>query len=190
MDEAATAAGLYVDTLVLSAANGLGGAFAEHDPVAVDRLVAVNVGAIAHLVRHTLPGHLARGRGGIIVLASLGGLVPGPYQAAYYASKAFAISLIEALAHENRGKGVRLSVVVPGPVETQFHARMGAERALYRRLLPSMSSAAVAASIIRGYRLGQTIIAPGLIGWPTIILLRLLPRSLLVPILGWLLKPR
>ena len=63
---------------------------------------------------HTfLPEMLVRGRGGIINVASLGGFTPGPYQAAYYASKAYVISLTRALAHENRGMGVRFATVAP-----------------------------------------------------------------------------
>ena len=70
----------------------------------------------------------ARGRGGILNVASLGGYVPGPYQAAYYASKAYLISLTEAVAYETRGEGVRIAVVAPGPVAKLAMTRSSRER--------------------------------------------------------------
>ena len=90
--------------------------------------------ALTQLTRHFLPGMRVRGRGGILNLASLGGYAPGPNQAAYYASKAYVLSLTEAIAAETAGEGVRVCALAPGPVNTRFHARMGAENAFYRYL--------------------------------------------------------
>ena len=86
-------------------------------------------------MRHFLPGMRVRGRGGVLNLASLGSYVPGPYQSVYYASKAYVLSLTEAVASETTGQGVRISALAPGPVNTGFHRRMGAERAFYRYLV-------------------------------------------------------
>lgn len=180
----------YLDRLVLSAGLGLSGPFDAHPAADVDQLLAVNVAATTRLIHQALPKMLARGRGGILALASLGGLAPGPYQAAYYASKAYLVSLIEAIAHENRGRGVRLSVVIPGPVETRFHAKMQAESALYRRLLPAMSAQHVAASALRGHWLGHTVIRPGLVTPVLSVAMRVLPHPILIPVIGWLLKRR
>ena len=94
------------------------------------RLIDLNVRALTHLTRHFLPGMRVRGRGGILNVASLGGYAPGPNQAAYYASKAYVLSLTEAIAAETAGEGVRVCALAPGPVNTMFHARMGAENAL------------------------------------------------------------
>ena len=60
-----------------------------------------------------LPGMLLRGRGGILNVSSLGGLVPGPQQAAYYASKAYVLSLSEALAEETAGSRAELRLREP-----------------------------------------------------------------------------
>ena len=99
---------------------------AKQDPLLLSNLTELNVTALTRLTRTFLPDMLVRGRGGIINVASLGGFTPGPYQAAYYASKAYVIALTRALAHENRGMGVRFAVVAPGPVNTKFHAKMDA----------------------------------------------------------------
>lgn len=182
--------GGYVDVLVNNAGVGLGGDFVAQDAADLDRLVDLNVRALTALTRHVLPGMLARGRGGIINIASLGGYAPGPYQAAYYASKAYVIALTQAVAHEVRGQGVRVCVVTPGPVETAFHSRMGAEAALYRLLVPSSAPRAVARSVYRGYRLGLGVVRPGLSTAPLALAMRLLPAILLLPLIGVLLRPR
>ncbi|MCH9808070.1 MAG: SDR family NAD(P)-dependent oxidoreductase [Alphaproteobacteria bacterium] len=179
----------YLDVLVNNAGVGLSGPFCDHEPQEIDRLVDLNVAAVTRLTRHVLPGMLARGRGGIINVASLGGLMPGPYQAAYYASKAYVVSLTRAIASETGGRGVRIASVLPGPVETSFHADMGANTARYRYLLPSMEPKGVAASVYRGYRFGHRLIVPGVFNWLTSRIAPLLPYNLLVPLMGWLLWP-
>jgi short-subunit dehydrogenase len=184
------AEGLHIDILINNAAMGLGGTFASHEPAAIDRLVALNIAAQSRLMHGAIQDMRRRGCGHIINMASLGGYVPGPYQAAYYASKAYAISLSEAVDAELRGSGVRVSVVAPGPVDTDFHASMGAEDAYYRRLLPSMTPEQVAASVYRGYRLGLCVIVPGMLNRIMGVALRVLPHPIAVPLTGWLLKPR
>ena len=185
-----TSKNLYVDELINSAGIGLSGNFGEHDPAELDRLVELNVTALSRLTRAVLPDMLARGRGGIINIASLGGFTPGPYQAAYYASKAYVISLTRALAHENRGMGVRFAVVAPGPVETRFHARMDAERAFYRRFLPALSPARVARATMFWYALGSTVIVPGVFNTVLALALGFLPGLLTIPVVALLLHPR
>jgi uncharacterized protein len=189
IEQALARDGYYCDVLVNNAGIGLSGAFHDNNPDVLERLLRLNVEALTRLMRHALPAMRARARGGILNVASLGGLTPGPYQAAYYASKAFVISLSEAVAHETRGEGVRVSVVAPGPVETGFHNDMGAEGALYRLLLPSSSAEFVARSAYRGFRYGRRVIAPGLISTFASIALRILPHAIAVPMVGRLLYP-
>ena len=190
IEAAAAAAGLYVDMVVNSAGIGLGGEFASHAADDIERLLDLNVTASTRLMRHWLPAMLARGRGGILNVASLGAYAPGPHQAASYASKAYLVSLTEAVAHECRGRGVRILVVAPGPVETRFHARMGADGALYRWLMPSSRADSIARSAVRGYRYGWTVVWPGILAPMMSLAMRITPHGLLVPIIGWLLKPR
>ena len=182
--------GLYCDLLINNAAIGLGGEFTQQHSGSVQALIDLNVSALTRMMHHFLPGMLARGRGGIINVASLGGYVPGPYQAQYYASKAYVISLTAAVAQEVAGRGVRIASVSPGPVETSIHASMGANDALYRLLLPSMTTRKVAASVRPGYRLGSSAITPGILNWLVARVSGLLPHWLLAPLVGMILKPR
>jgi hypothetical protein len=180
--------GGHADVLVNNAAIGHAGPFAEADPELLERLVTLNVAVPLRLMRHFLPGMRRRRRGGILNLASLGGYVPGPWQAAYYASKAALISASEAIAAEVHADGVRVTVVAPGPVATAFHARMGAEGALYRRIVPGATAASVARWAVMGHEMGLRVVVPGFLSILGFAACRVLPHGILVPIVAALLR--
>ena len=187
---AADEAGGFVDVLVNNAGVGLSGRF---DDLPTDRIAAVldlNVRALTALSRHFLPGMRARRRGGILNIASLAGYTPGPWQAVYYASKAYVISLSEALATEVAADRVRVTVIVPGPIATRFHDKMGTLDSYYRFLLPMPGPESIAHVAVLGYRLGLRLVVPDIWGLVMIPFLRILPHRLTVPIVGWLLRPR
>ena len=71
---------------------------------------------------------LERRKGGILNVASIAGFLPGPGMAVYYATKAYVISFSEALHQELKPRGVRVTVLCPGPVPTEFQARAGISR--------------------------------------------------------------
>jgi short-subunit dehydrogenase len=190
IDMAVAGAGGYAHILVNSAGIGMAGPFSEQPAETLSALVDLNVRALTLLMRHILPGMRQRGSGGVINLASLGGYVPGPWQAAYYASKAYVVTLSEAVAAEVARDGVRVCVVAPGPVDTEFHGRMHAETAFYRLLIPPLTPDGVAAYAYRGFQLGLRVIVPGLFNMAMALVLRVAPHRLSVPIVGWLLKPR
>ncbi len=181
-------AGLYLDVLVNNAGMGLAGPFLSHSHVELSRLLALNIEAVTRLTRAALPDMLARQRGGILNVASLGADVPGPNQAAYYASKAYVVSLSEAIASEVSGQGVRISALLPGPVNTEFHKEMGAEASLYRLVLPSMTADRVARSAYRGFMFGNRVIVPGIANVFFFLALKILPHALTVPLVYWLLR--
>ena len=181
---------LYADILINNAGMGLGGPFSQQPPERVLALLDLNMRALTDLTRRFLPGMLARGRGGVLNVASLGGLAPTPNQAVYYASKAYVISFTEALASECAGQGVRISALVPGPVATKFHARMGTEHSYFLSLIGVMSPRNVARAGWRGFRWGQVLIYPGVFNRMAGLALRLAPHWISVPVLGWMLRQR
>ncbi len=189
IEEALASERLYLDTLVNSAGIGLSGRFTGQTTADLDRLVALDVTALTRLTHHALKSMLPRARGNILNVASLGAYMPGPYQAAYYASKSYVLSLTEALAEETAGRGVRIAVLAPGPVATGFHRDMGADTAIYLRALPVMSPERVARSAVRGLRLARRVIVPGLAGPFIAYALRVLPRPVIRPLVGGLLQP-
>lgn len=180
--------GFYLDVLVNSAAIGLAGPFSSHAEDQIDDLIALNISGLTRLTRAVLPDMQARRRGGILNISSLGAYVPGPHQAAYYASKAYVQSLTEAIAAEASGQGLRIAVVLPGPVDTEFHAAMGAEQSLYRKILPSLTAERVARISYRGFTIGRRVIVPGLFNVVMFISLKLFPHAVTVPVVAWLLK--
>jgi uncharacterized protein len=100
---------LQVDLLVNNAGFGLRGHFTDLDPKREAEMVRVNCEAVVTLTHAFVPAMVERGRGGVT----------------YAASKAFAISFMEALWMELRGTGVTLTVVNPGPVKTEWQEVAG-----------------------------------------------------------------
>jgi uncharacterized protein len=182
--------GGYANFLVNNAGVGISGAFADATQADIEALIALNITAQTKLARHVLPGMLVRGHGGILFVASLAAYTPGPWQAIYYASKAYLLSFASALAAETAGMGVRICCLAPGPVETRFHAKMGADEALYRWLMPSQSADRVAAMGLLGYRWGARVLVPGVLSASLCFALRLLPQRLTLPLISVLLRPR
>jgi short-subunit dehydrogenase len=117
--------GVNVDLLVNNAGFGLRGRFLELDAERQAEMVRVNCEAIVTLTHAFLPAMVERGRGGVITVASTAGMQPLPYEVTYGASKAFAISFSEALWMELRGTGVKVLVVNPGPVKTEWQGVAG-----------------------------------------------------------------
>jgi short-subunit dehydrogenase len=190
VEAALDAGGLYLDYLVNNAGFGLGGPFTDQDPGRLSELIALNVCALMLLTRRFLPDMLARARGGVLNIASLGGLLPGPYQAAYYASKAYVVSFTEAIAHENAGRGVRICAAAPGPVATRFHAKMGTAHANYLKLQSVLNPESAARVIYSGFMGGRTIVVPGVTATFNFAAVRFIPHVILVPFIGWFLKQR
>lgn len=190
IDAALAAVGAHCDLLVNNAGIGLSGAFPDLPLADIDRLVATNTAAPTRLMHHVLPGMRARGRGGIINLASLGGFAPGPYQAAYYASRAYVLSLSEAVAAEVARDGVRITAVAPGPVRTGFHDKMGADRDLYRWLIPSLAPETVVGWAVTAHNLGFRVVVPGFLNNILALSLRLMPHRISVLVQGLLFYPR
>ena len=93
-------------------------------------------------------------------------------------------------AAETAGEGVRVSALAPGPVNTGFHRKMGSERAFYRYLVVPASAEAVAAAGYRGFAFGWRVIVPGILNPFMALAMRVMPHRIVIPIIGWLLKPR
>lgn len=125
---AAAVADLEIGTLVNNAGFGSIGPLAQQDPARVREMVELCCAAPAVLTRLLLPSMQARGRGAVIVVGSVAGMLPMPLHALYSASKAFDNFLGEALHEELRGSGVDVLALEPGSTETEFQQQAG-ERA-------------------------------------------------------------
>jgi hypothetical protein len=113
--------GIQVDLLVNNAGFGLSGKFLSHDFQQKQAEVEVNIQALVALTHHFGKAMAARGKGGIINVASNASFQPVPYMATYAATKAFVvIHFSEAIRHELAGSGVQVMATCPGPTATSF----------------------------------------------------------------------
>jgi len=107
--------GILVDLLVNNAGFGLSGEFLSHDPKQEQAEIEVNVQALVALTHHFGKAMAARGRGGIINVASNASFQPLPYMATYAATKAFVLHFSEAIHHELTGNGVHVMATCSVP---------------------------------------------------------------------------
>src|SRR5450759_3442337 len=122
---------------------------------------------------------LERHRGGLLNVGSMAGFLPGPGMAVYYASKAYVLSFSEALHSELKSRGVRVTVLCPGPVPTEFAARAGLSSGLAPGLLTQRAER-VAEAGYRGLMRGDRMVVPGLANKLVTTLIRIVPRRLLL----------
>ena len=115
--------GITIDVLINDAGFAMQGPFVENDAVTMLNMLQVNIVALTHLTRLFLPPMIDHGRGKILNMASIGSFMPGPLMAAYFASKAYVLSLSEALSNEVQGTGVTVTALCPGPTRSRFAAR-------------------------------------------------------------------
>jgi short-subunit dehydrogenase len=175
------AASVAVDVLVNNAGFGELGPFADTDLDTARRMIEVNVTALTVLTKLFLPGMLARRRGRILNVASTAGFAPGPLMAVYYATKAYVISLSEALTEELRGSGVSVTVLCPGPTMTEFQAVAHMESTrLFRLPGVVMDAAAVARAGYAGLMRGKRMVVPGLFNQVLPLVIRFSPRAMVV----------
>lgn len=180
------ARGLTIDILVNNAGFGTSGSFAADDPDGQLGMLQVNVVALTALTRALLPGMLERKRGRILNVASTAAFQPGPFMAVYYASKAYVLSLSEAIAEEVAGSGVTVTCLCPGPTHTGFQDRAQVEKSRLFNLSRPMQSADVARAGYDAMLAGRRIVTPGLINKIGAQSIRLSPRALAVKVTRFL----
>lgn len=155
------ARGLTVDVLVNNAGYGTAGAFDGSDEATQLGMIDLNVRALVELTHAFWPGMLARGRGGVLNVASTAAFQPGPLMAVYYASKAFVLSFSEALWREAQGKGVHVSCLCPGPTASKFRERAGTGKTRLSTLGTPVTSMSVAEAGYRAYQENQRVLITG-----------------------------
>lgn len=162
--EERTAAG--IDLLVNNAGFAGYRAFAELDPAVAEDLVRVHVLATTRLTRAAVPAIVERGGGAIVNVASLlafsGSLPPDPLpqRATYGACKAYMVVFTQLLQQELASTGVRVQVLCPGLVRTEFHEVAGRDPG--RLPYGMMEPGEVVRASLRGLELGEVVCAPGL----------------------------
>lgn len=179
---ALAAEGVEVEFVVNNAGFGLFGNAIEMDRVEQLGIIALNIRAVTDLSLR-FSDQLIRHRGGILNVGSIAGFLPGPGMAVYYASKAYVLSFSEALRRELAPRGVRVTVLCPGPVPSEFQARAGFAPGFDSAVL-NVSASDVAQAGYRGLMANKRAVLPGLGIKFVPLLLRLFPRGFILGAVG------
>ena len=182
ISEALAQRGLEVQHLVNNAGFGLLGPAADVPRGEQLSMIDLNVRALTEL-SVAFTASLAKHRGGILNVASVAGFLPGPGMAVYYATKAYVISFSEALHRELKSRGIRVTVLCPGPVPTEFQARAGVPDHAGPSLL-ERDVKFVAEAGYRGLMAGRRMVVPGWPNWVVTLLPRFLPRGFVAWAMG------
>lgn len=147
-----------IDMLINNAGFGLAGEFTKTDLDTELNMIDVNVRAVHILTKLFLRDFTQRDSGIILNVASSAGFMAGPLLSTYYATKNYVLRLSEAIYEELRRKGshVKISVLCPGPVNTEFN-----RVAKVKFAVDGISSELCARTAIDGALKGKLIIIPG-----------------------------
>jgi short-subunit dehydrogenase len=176
------AEGLGVGTLINNAGFGLAGKFADRPLARLSEMIDLNCRTLVELCHLVLPAMKARGAGAILNVASTAAFQPGPNMAVYYASKAFVLSFTEALHHELKGSGIKVSALCPGPTESEFGAVADSHSPALERMKGPAD--AVVRAGLRGLDRNRAVVIPGLANKVTAQASRFLTRAAMRRIVG------
>ncbi len=180
--DALTAAGVEVEYVVNNAGFGVFGKAIQRDRADQLDMITVNIRALTDLSLR-FADQLIRHRGGLLNMGSVAGFLPGPGMAVYYASKAYVLSFTEAMRAELAPRGVRVTVVCPGPVPSEFQARAGFAPG-FDSVILNVLPADVARQAYDGLMANKRAVLPGLGIKIVPFLLRFFPRSFILAAVG------
>jgi short-subunit dehydrogenase len=154
-----------VDILVNNAGLGWAGPVGAIPAAKVTELATVNLAAPIELTSRLVPGMAERGRGGVAFVSSIAGITGVRGEAVYAATKAGLAAFAESLAYEVRGRGVTVSVIVPGVIDTPFFSRRGTP---YGRARPApVPAGRVATAIVSALAHDRPVVyVPGWLRFP------------------------
>jgi len=149
-----------VDNLINNAGIGSFGFFSESEYGFEEKLININIIALTNLTKYFLKDMIQRKEGGILNVASTASFIGGPRMSMYYSSKAYVLSLTEAIHDEVKNLGIRVSCLCPGPVKTSFQEKSGIKKSLKAKKY-LMDANRVAEEAYLGFIKGKAIIIPG-----------------------------
>src|SRR3712207_285822 len=177
--------GMHVGILVNNAGFGTAGPFHTSAVERELQQIRLLVEAVADLTARFLPGMVEHGEGAILTVASTAGFSALPNMAGYGAAKAWARSFSQALHEEVRPKGVAVTALCPGPVETEFFDVSGPTP--IERVIPRpfwVDSDHVARTAVDALERNRTEVVPGRAMGALVTGSRLIPQELRNPVAG------
>lgn len=178
----------HVEIVVNNAGLGANGPFVQRDFEREMASIMVNVAALTILTKRAVAHMAQQGGGRILNVGSTAGFMPGPNMAVYHATKAYVLSLGEALAEELRGTPVTVTTLCPGPTSTNFARDAGMEGITLFTALRPAGAAGVARAGWQAMKAGRRIKVTGLRNWLFSVGPRFVPRALVPRIVAIFLK--
>ncbi|NMO17488.1 SDR family NAD(P)-dependent oxidoreductase [Pyxidicoccus fallax] len=177
----AAVAGRDVYGVILNAGVTFFGHALEQSPEDFQKMLATNVSSLVELSR-LFTGHLsARGTpGGIMLVSSMAGLSPLPYQTAYAATKAFVISYGRGLAFELRKTGVSVTVFAPGGIATEMLELSGLSRGFKAGDLGIMAADTCARLAVDAFARRRELYVPGALNRFLALAMKVLPQGFMI----------
>ena len=176
------------DVLVNCAGVMLQTHFVQMAPTDHQAMIDLNISALTAMLAHLLPSMVQRGSGRVLNVASMAAFQPIPFMASYAASKAYVLSLTEALSEELRGTGVTATALCPGITATpMLQAASQSNQSLTD--LPAFVVGDVAVVARQGFEAcmqGKVICVPGTVNLAANWASRSTPRALLRRLTGLL----
>jgi len=154
--------GLTVNVLVNDAGQGQHGFFVDTDVQRDIEIVQLNITSMMVLTKLFLKDMVARNEGKILQLASLASKYPSPLLAVYAATKAFVLSLSQALVNELKDTNVTVTALMPGATDTDFFNKADAENTVQVQESKLDDPAKVAADGFEALMKGETKVISGL----------------------------
>ncbi|QLC26161.1 SDR family oxidoreductase [Parasphingopyxis algicola] len=169
-------AGAHVGTLINNAGFGARGEFRNLPIGDQTDMIQVNVLAVTQLCHRVIPSMLANGGGAILNVASTASFQAGPGMAVYYASKAFVLSLSEALHEELESHNIAVTALCPGATKTEFaHRADMTDTTLFQKFAGEPESVVEAG--LKGLAKNKAIVIPGAVNKAMVQSNRLAPRA-------------
>ncbi len=183
--------GRQIAVLVNNAGLGRNGRFTDLGGWAREAAsIEVNIMAATILMKRAAAVMAAHGSGRILNVASTAGFLPGPNMAVYHATKAYLLSLSEAVAEELRGSGVTVTAVCPGATATEVFSADGAEGGTWVTRLPLPQADVVARAGWTAMQRGQRVNVVGVMNKIFAFSPRITPRRVVTFLTGQFLKRR
>jgi short-subunit dehydrogenase len=178
--------GIVPDVLINNAGFGMFGTFDRIGADSEEDMIQLNITSLTELTKIVYRKMRSRGSGKILNVSSIAGFMPGPGMAVYHATKAYVLSFSEALAAEAKGSGVSVTVLCPGPTETNFENRAsnGAGISVFQKSGKLPTAVQVAKYGWESMMKGKTIAVHGINFRLLLFLIRFVPRKMVAYITG------
>lgn len=169
---------IFVYKLINNAGFGDYSLFIESDKQKNIDMINLNITGLITMTRNYLEDMKKYNEGYILNVSSIASFMPGPWMAVYYASKAFVTSFSKALNFELRKTNILVSILAPGPTNTEFRKNANIKGSSLDKSFESTSSEYVAKYTVDN--LGEKLIIPGWSNKITVFLVKILPTNIVL----------